>query len=388
MNDVYHYILTTRITYDEAMSLWQSCNDRNVYNHPGCWRALQESGVRNGRIVSVEVRSAAGELVAIWPFIIKRGGIRELFLRVAEPIGSRSVDYLLPLVRAHEKQEILCCLMAGVTKVLNDCGRMNLPKLIKEEAYTTACTKLGASAFVSHSASQPSPRMYFQKSYAETEASLGWGKKHKPSTRIRRLQKEGNVSLWIAQSRQEVVDRLPILFKMHQEKWRIEGKPSQFDDPRGKALFESFAEYLPVELLHYSELRVNDEALSCHFGFVNDLWLYWYKPAYSPAYDRFSPGVAHLALLAQQGIAHGWKGIDFLQGDDSYKYRWANNSLDVIYLVIATKKGFLWWLWETRIRGRFRRFIMRPLRFVFVYFKRNRDVSNISLRKQKEASKT
>lgn len=370
MNNNYHCLLRDRISYDEAVILWQSCDDRNVYNHPGCWRALEESGVRRGQVISVEVRSPADELVGIWPFVLKRGGIKALFLHVAEPIGSRRLDYVLPLVRMHEKQEILSCLMLGVKEVLNKCSRMTIPKLIKGEAYTEACGKLAALAFVSSSSVQCSPRMFFGKSYAETEALLGWGKKHKPSTRIRRLQKEGNVTLWIAQSRQEVLDRLPILFKLHQEKWHAEGKPSQFDSARDKELFVSFARYLPENLVHYSELRLNDDLLSCHFGFFNSGWVYWYKPAYDRDYEKFSPGAVHIALLAQHGVERGWQGIDFLQGDESYKYRWANNSLEATYMTIATKLGYPWWFWETYIRGDVRRFVSRPLRFVLTNLKR------------------
>lgn len=369
MSSNYQHILNDHISYDEATELWQTCDNRNVFNHPGCWRALEESGAQQGQIVSVEVRSSAEDLVAIWPFIIKRGGIRELFLRIAEPVGSRHVDYILPIVSQSETQQVIACLMQGVADILNKYGRMLLPKLVEAEEYTEACNKFIGANYFTYRNVQSSPRLCFSSSYMKTEATLGWGKKHRPSTRIRRLQREGNLNLWIGQSRDQTTDRLAILYGLHRKKWHAEGKQSQFDSKNGQILFTEFVKYLPEDMSHYSELRLNDNVLSCHFGFLNGSWLYWYKPAYDPAYEKFSPGVAHIALLAEYGIEHGWKGIDFLQGDESYKYRWANDKLSAVYLTIATKRNWLWWLWETSVRGYVRRFITRPLHSVLVYLR-------------------
>lgn len=343
------YKLTEQIPYQEATELWEHSANADVFNHPGCWRALLESGVHPGRLACIEVRDNYGTLQAAWPFIIKRGGAKDLFARIAEPLGAHYLDYIAPITKDIDNRAIWACLTSALREIFNSTGKMRLPKLTSNELRFLMNGE-GLNPFFSCFEALVSPRLLFGASYEETEQALGWRKKHRPSVRLRRMQKEGSLSLWIAKDSNDIKDRFPKLFELHRERWHNQGRPSQFDRLEERACFRAFAEYIPDGLLHYSELRLENNVISAHFGFLSNSWLYWYKPAHDVGYNKFSPGMLHIAMLARHGVEHGWRGIDFLQGDESYKFRWANDEKQTDKLTISNASGYLWWFWETRLR--------------------------------------
>ena len=349
MNGKFRYVLADRIDYEAAERLWNASEGNDVFSHPACWRALVESGVHSGKIISVEVRSGEGNLAAVWPFVLAGNGARDLFSEIAQPLGAHYVDYIQPLV-SQAGNGVLDCLMDGVSSVFAASGKMKIVKLDPLDNCAGACERLSESAKFRLRRERLSPRMHFRGSYEETEKSLGWSKKHRPSVRIRRIRKDGALSLWVAEDRDSIQQRLEILFDLHRKKWNSQGKPSQFEKPAERSCFLKMAENLPLSMLHYSEVRLDEKVLSCHFGFLCGNWLYWYKPAYDPQHEGLSPGVLHIALLAEHGIGQGWQGIDFLQGDESYKFRWKNDDKPTLDFVMASSLSMPWWIWETRLR--------------------------------------
>jgi CelD/BcsL family acetyltransferase involved in cellulose biosynthesis len=63
------------------------------------------------------------------------------------------------------------------------------------------------------------------------------------------------------------------------------------------------------------------EPLAASFGFEDDSAYYLYNSAYEPEAGDLSPGVVLLTGLVQQAIDHGREVLDFLKGDEPYKFR-------------------------------------------------------------------
>lgn len=352
------YRLSESIPYDDAERLWQETETQDVFNHPGCWRALLESGVHPGELVCIEVRDGRGKLQAAWPFIIKRGGAKDLYAKIVEPLGAHYLDYIAPLVNKKGTEQVLTCLMDGLAGLFHEYEKLRLPKLISSASYTRACRRLDGSAKFSICYELNSPQLRFGPTYKETEAF--WGKSHRPVVRrkLRYMEREGDVVLWITQRRAEVKERLSVLFDLHRSKWGAQGEISQFDRKADRDAFRLMTEYLPWRHLHYSEVRLNGHAVSCHFGFLHEGWLYWYKPAIDREFFKLSPGLVHVALLVKYGIEHGLTGLDFLQGDEEYKSRWSNDSRKCETHKLAGMSGAPWWMWETKMREYCRRYFL------------------------------
>ena len=62
--------------------------------------------------------------------------------------------------------------------------------------------------------------------------------------------------------------------------------------------------------------------------------LYMYNSGYNPAYSNLSVGIVSKALVLQWAIEHGKTGLDFLRGDEPYKYEWGARDEPIQRLLI------------------------------------------------------
>jgi CelD/BcsL family acetyltransferase involved in cellulose biosynthesis len=74
----------------------------------------------------------------------------------------------------------------------------------------------------------------------------------------------------------------------------------------------------------WSVLSLNGVDISWHVGFFSDSILYWYLPSYDEAYQAYSPGKVHLHHAIAAAFDRGAKGLDFLRGQESYKFGWTD----------------------------------------------------------------
>ncbi len=73
-----------------------------------------------------------------------------------------------------------------------------------------------------------------------------------------------------------------------------------------------------------SSLRAGDTLLAAHLGGIDEERLYWWVPAYDPAFGRYSPGRLLLEALMREGQARR-REFDFLIGDEDYKWHYATH---------------------------------------------------------------
>lgn len=83
-----------------------------------------------------------------------------------------------------------------------------------------------------------------------------------------------------------------------------------------------FADLLDLDGARLELLVPGDgEAVAAAFGFADERAYYLYNSAYDPAAAASSPGVILVDLLVQRSIAEGLARLDFLKGDEGYKFR-------------------------------------------------------------------
>ena len=73
-------------------------------------------------------------------------------------------------------------------------------------------------------------------------------------------------------------------------------------------------------------LRAGDSLLAAHFGMRSFGTLYWWFPAYEPAFSKYSPGGVLLYETARRGPEAGVTKIDLGKGEERYKLGFANGS--------------------------------------------------------------
>ena len=111
-------------------------------------------------------------------------------------------------------------------------------------------------------------------------------------------------------------DTLVAFFSMHRA---AGGRKGGFMTPGMEAFFRSLLE---IEGAVLSLLVGEDgEAVAGAFGFEDEHAYYLYNSAYDPGSAAESPGVVLIDLLIAEAIAGGKHRLDFLKGDEAYKFR-------------------------------------------------------------------
>ncbi len=75
-----------------------------------------------------------------------------------------------------------------------------------------------------------------------------------------------------------------------------------------------------------SVLMAGDQLVACHFGMMSGNQVHYWFPTYDLRFRKYSPGTELILNVAQQSADRGITKIDFGYGDDSYKFRFCNQS--------------------------------------------------------------
>lgn len=337
----------------------------HIFSGPA-WSLAWWKAFGKGKRLRLYAGYEGNDLVGVWPFCIRKGSFKDLRGWIAETLSGRSADYGLPAVRTgHER--------AFVGAVANNLlfearGKiLDFPHLALSHPATPALAEAikGTGARI-HERASICPRLEFGADYAETEKSWRKSLRTDLKRQKRRLEEAGRLSLHVPDRKEDAIGLLPLFFSMHSARWSRRGFNIKFVDSGEMGFYRALVEGLYGKGLHFSYLSCGDEVISIHFGFVSNGWLFWYTPAYNPAFERQSPGKVHIGMLVERGIKDGMKGMDFLQGDEPYKLQWSTGNVETVSFTCSAGHSLrLKWIvstkpWLVENFGRFLR-IRRPV---------------------------
>jgi CelD/BcsL family acetyltransferase involved in cellulose biosynthesis len=165
---------------------------------------------------------------------------------------------------------------------------------------------------------------------------LGKKERHEIRRKLRRAEAVGPVVL--AVSTDPLAD-LEVFIDLHQSKWGDRGlfPPT----PGGSAsrvfirrLFEGFGPDGPVRL---SFLTVGGRRLAAGITFEDGDTLAYYNAGVDPAARDLSPGVVMIAKYVERAIATGRRRLDFLRGNEAYKYEWGAEDEPIQRLLVRRR---------------------------------------------------
>lgn len=158
-----------------------------------------------------------------------------------------------------------------------------------------------------------------------------------------------------------VLPALDAFFAQHEARWQGTRHPSLFRDERNRAFYRAVVrELAPAGWLCFTRTRVGATLTACHFGFVHDGVLTWYKPSFAIELARRSPGEALLAELFAMAAADGLREVDFTVGDEAFKRRFANRERTAVTLVLhAGRAAHLFAAAALRVRRTLARWLRR-----------------------------
>jgi len=156
----------------------------------------------------------------------------------------------------------------------------------------------------------------------------------------------------------EVSSGLEVLYRLHRLRWEsMKGAKSNFSiaDTRRRhaGMFIGLAQMHRTLL---ATLSVGQRPIAVAVNLVDGDTIYYCQPAFDPEFAAYSPSSLLIAELIDYCDTHGATVLDFLRGDEEYKYRWTDTSrsLSEIWLSCPGLVNAAMACWTLDLRGRLR----------------------------------
>ncbi len=152
-------------------------------------------------------------------------------------------------------------------------------------------------------------------------ATLGKKERHEIRRKVRRAEALGEIRL--VESADPLAD-LETFIVLHQKRWGAEGlfPPTPGGEQSRvfvRRLFELFG---PDGRLGLTLLHVGDRIIASGIHFETDDTILYFNAGIDPDARELSPGVLMVYGYVARAIAHGTRRLDFLRGNEPYKYEW------------------------------------------------------------------
>ena len=286
-----------------------------------------------GSILKLLVFRSEGELVGVAPFFIYKtdSGTRKLC-----QAGTGISDYLdMVSLQGYEEK----CLqgvveyLSGTNNQWDECDFQDLP-----EGSLLLRVDLGENFRVERLACNVCTYVELPSS-AESLPKQFPKKLRKDLRRAEReLMNKGEYKMEIA-AQQNVDEFLHELFRLHGARWQSKNQTGVLN---GKSLLkfhrESAPHLLKEGLLRLYLMRSGGTAIASYYVLSKGVVDYAYLGGFDPAMEDFSPGKLALFNVMLDSIARGSEIVDFLRGEEPYKYQWRPMSRHN-YRIRITREG-------------------------------------------------
>lgn len=169
-------------------------------------------------------------------------------------------------------------------------------------------------------------------------ATLGKKERHEIRRKVRRAEGVGEVLL--EPSADPLAD-LPAFIDLHQKRWGVDGL---FPDNEGGAQSRRFFERLfelfgPDSALRLAFLTVDGRRIAACVSFETDDAVLYYNAGVDPEARELSPGVVMVERLVRRALERGATRLDFLRGNEPYKYEWGAVDEPIQRLLVRRTAG-------------------------------------------------
>lgn len=293
------------------------------------WQRVWLRHFQNGRTARILTAREGERLIGVAPFV--SDGSR------AEFVGHYSIcDYMDVVVTPGFERPFF----GSVVERLAADGVTEFDlRGLRESSPTLAAlpeTAEAAGFEVTREEEAISPSVCLPSSWDEYLGTLSKKDRHELRRKMRRLESiGGDVELRVVTSSDEASTLLDTLFALMRASSHHK---QEFLDRRGIEAF--FREIVPAmadeAMLRFYVLTFDGQPVASVLNFDLNGGLYMYNSGYDPAYSRYAVGLMSKAMLVRDAIEQGRSCVDFLRGDESYKYDLGGKD-QVVYRLLLKK---------------------------------------------------
>lgn len=157
--------------------------------------------------------------------------------------------------------------------------------------------------------------------------------RHEIRRKVRRAEAAGTVAL---EQSANPIDDLDAFIDLHQKRWGAEGlfPPTEGGAASRRFFAGLFEDCAPSGIVDLSFLSVGGRKIAAGVTFDDGEGVYYYNAGVDPDARDLSPGVVMVACYVQRAIALGRTRLDFLRGNEPYKYAWGATDSPIERLLV------------------------------------------------------
>jgi CelD/BcsL family acetyltransferase involved in cellulose biosynthesis len=286
-----------------------------------CWDETMAAALGQRPVLAV-ASDVAGHQV-IYPLYAQRRNVWGAPVTIVEPMGGALYcDYQDPLSIGERMREAdWQAFWAGLRRSLpRRFGRLSELRLSR---LTASSTSGGEGSNVS--TVSPFIPLDGVPSLQALLAGRGRNLRERVGRLLRRLQDRGGYVLRRV-SPDSIPEAMGRFFQCYAEQWGQGDRPHVMQNPETRSYYSALAEAAArLGKLRFTALEVDGEPWHWHLGLEHRGALLWYKMTYDLRFSQFSPGMLHLSLLVEDGIASGIHCLDLGCGAEDYKFKWTDH---------------------------------------------------------------
>lgn len=319
--------------FDRVCGEWEGLLAQTAQPIPFTTPAFQRTWLehfQDGRDVRILTARDGERLVGVAPFLCDDAGRAEL-------VGHYSIcDYMDVVVTPGFERQFYPLVLE---RLAVDGARTIELRGLRESSPTLAGIIAAAPAAGLTAAREEealSPGVCLPATWEEYLNTLSKKDRHEMRRKLRRLDTAGgDVVLKVVTGPAEASEMLDTLF--HLMVVSSHHKEEFLQRPGMERFFRALVPAMAAEgMLRFYFLTFDGQAVASVLNFDVGGRLYMYNSGYDPAYAHFAVGLMSKALLIRDAIENGRRCVDFLRGDESYKYDLGGKDQQV-YRVLLTR---------------------------------------------------
>lgn len=304
----------------------ESVRSEHVFFHPSMIDAWMNtySPIRN--LTPIFIKAVHNGTEAYLPLVLWTKNWKNAFIRTIVPVGYSDYDYHDPIVVGEKPDE-------------DDIGGFwsELVDFLRSKFTFETFTFEGITDAMAIGPGWKQGEICPQLDLKEINDEEDLMKFFKTSLRgdirrqMRRLEEIGDLRFKEYDSWEDIpAETFRLFMSQHSLRWPNAYKAPHFHE-------NILREGLKTGVVHFSTLSVGDNEIAWHLGFSYRGRYYYYMPAGSQDFFKYSPTKIHLFYLMRRAVEQGYDVFDHLRGEENYKSGWSNGHIYVNTLSETTK---------------------------------------------------
>jgi CelD/BcsL family acetyltransferase involved in cellulose biosynthesis len=281
-------------------------------------------------------RDEAGRLAGIAPLYLERDESGRELLRLIG--GVEVADYLDFITPADENGELLAAFVDALN-AMPDWQMLDLRNIPAASRTRAQLAALAAPRGLTHreQVEEVCPIIRLGDTFDAYLESLDKKQRHEIRRKVRKAYAEAEIKWYVVDAERPLEDAVETFVDLHQ---RSKLNKDEFMTPQMMAFFRDLARRtFDAGWLELAFIEVNGRPAATYFDFAYNSATLCYNSGYDPqAYAALSPGIVLLAHLIEHAVTERRACFDFLQGNETYKYRMGAQDTQVYMIGVERAK--------------------------------------------------